>query len=150
MKSASDQIRRLRTELRPQALLEARSSWKAGHLPEARAANECEDEAIFNALHEQTATHQEIFVDGEFRRTGFMTGFPVRFVEDTSAPIEWKGGTGTGIGPYPRSALIYDKGDYEAGIAALRALGYDDNADVATLLGYASRKLSRYDDANKT
>ena len=44
-------------------------------------------------------------------------------------------------------ALIYDKGDYEAGIAALRALGYDDNADVATLLGYASRKLSRYDDA---
>jgi len=44
-------------------------------------------------------------------------------------------------------ALIYDKGDYEGGIAALRALGYDDNADVATLIGYASRKLGRYDDA---
>jgi tetratricopeptide (TPR) repeat protein len=44
-------------------------------------------------------------------------------------------------------ALIYDHGDYEAGIATLRALGYDDNADVATLLGYASRKLGRYDDA---
>ena len=44
-------------------------------------------------------------------------------------------------------ALIYDKGDYVAGIAALHALGYDDNADVATLLGYASRKLGRYDDA---
>lgn len=44
-------------------------------------------------------------------------------------------------------ALIYDKGDYERGIAALHALGYDDNADVATLLGYASRKLGRYDDA---
>ncbi len=44
-------------------------------------------------------------------------------------------------------ALIYDKDDYVAGIAALRALGYDDNADVATLLGYASRKLGRYDDA---
>ena len=43
--------------------------------------------------------------------------------------------------------LIYDQGDYVAGIAALRALGYDDNADVATLLGYASRKLGRYDDA---
>ena len=28
--------------------------------------------------------------------------------------------------------LIYDKSDYEGGIAALRALGYDDNADVAT------------------
>ena len=44
-------------------------------------------------------------------------------------------------------ALIYDKGDYEGGIAALRELGYDDNADVATLIGYASRKLDRYDDA---
>jgi tetratricopeptide (TPR) repeat protein len=44
-------------------------------------------------------------------------------------------------------ALIYDKGDYAGGIAALRALGYDDNADVATLIGYASRKLGRYDDA---
>jgi len=44
-------------------------------------------------------------------------------------------------------ALIYDKADYEAGIAALRALGHDDNADVATLIGYASRKLHRYDDA---
>jgi tetratricopeptide (TPR) repeat protein len=44
-------------------------------------------------------------------------------------------------------ALIYDRGDYVAGIAALRALGYDDNADVATLIGYASRKLGRYDDA---
>jgi tetratricopeptide (TPR) repeat protein len=43
--------------------------------------------------------------------------------------------------------LIYDKGDYAAGIAALRALGYDDNADVATTIGYASRKLGRYDDA---
>ena len=29
--------------------------------------------------------------------------------------------------------LIYDKSDYEGGIAALHALGYDDNADVATL-----------------
>ncbi len=44
-------------------------------------------------------------------------------------------------------ALVYDKGDYLAGIAALRRLGYDDNADVATLIGYASRKLGRYDDA---
>ncbi len=44
-------------------------------------------------------------------------------------------------------ALIYDKADYEAGIAALRELGYDDHPDVATLIGYASRKLGRYDDA---
>jgi tetratricopeptide (TPR) repeat protein len=44
-------------------------------------------------------------------------------------------------------ALVYDKQDYVGGIAALRAMGYDDNADVATLIGYASRKLGRYDDA---
>src|SRR5580693_1080432 len=44
-------------------------------------------------------------------------------------------------------ALVYDKSDYVGGIAVLRAMGYDDNADVATLIGYASRKLGRYDDA---
>ncbi|HUD85188.1 MAG TPA: tetratricopeptide repeat protein [Xanthobacteraceae bacterium] len=43
--------------------------------------------------------------------------------------------------------LIYDKADYVGGIAVLHTLGYDDNADVATLIGYASRKLGRYDDA---
>jgi hypothetical protein len=37
-------------------------------------------------------------------------------------------------------ALIYEKGEYEAAITALRALNHDDNADVANLIGYASRK----------
>ena len=44
-------------------------------------------------------------------------------------------------------ALIYEQGDYEAAITALRALDHDDNADVANLIGYASRRLGRYDDA---
>jgi tetratricopeptide (TPR) repeat protein len=44
-------------------------------------------------------------------------------------------------------ALVYDQGDYAGGIAVLRSMGYDDNADVATLIGYASRKLGRYDEA---
>ena len=44
-------------------------------------------------------------------------------------------------------ALIYEQGDYERAITALRALDHDDNADVANLIGYASRKLGRYDDA---
>src|ERR1700676_3240527 len=44
-------------------------------------------------------------------------------------------------------ALVYDKGDYVGGIAALRAMGYDDNVDVAPLIASASRKLGRYDDA---
>jgi tetratricopeptide (TPR) repeat protein len=44
-------------------------------------------------------------------------------------------------------ALIYEARDYPAGIAALRALGHDDHADVANLIGFASRKLGRTDDA---
>ena len=44
-------------------------------------------------------------------------------------------------------ALVYDQADYTNGIAVLHSMGYDDNADVATLIGYASRKLGRYDDA---
>ena len=44
-------------------------------------------------------------------------------------------------------ALIYDKADYVGGIAALHALGHDEHADVATLIGYASRKLGRYEEA---
>ena len=32
-------------------------------------------------------------------------------------------------------ALVYDNGDYAGGIAVLRAMGYDDNADVATVIG---------------
>ena len=44
-------------------------------------------------------------------------------------------------------ALVYDRHDYEGGIAVLHSMGFDDNADVATLIGYASRKLGRYDDA---
>jgi tetratricopeptide (TPR) repeat protein len=51
------------------------------------------------------------------------------------------------IGYEAAYALIYDSSEYQAGIAALRALERDDDPDVATLIGYASRKLGRYDDA---
>jgi len=43
-------------------------------------------------------------------------------------------------------ALIFD-GQYEAGIAAMRTLGHDDNPEVANFIGYASRKLGRYEDS---
>jgi len=43
-------------------------------------------------------------------------------------------------------ALITD-GQYEAGIAAMHALGHDDNAEIANYIGYASRKLGRYEDS---
>jgi tetratricopeptide (TPR) repeat protein len=44
-------------------------------------------------------------------------------------------------------ALIYDRGDYAGGIVKLRSLEQDNHPDVANMLGYASRKLGRYDDA---
>src|SRR5271170_1609141 len=67
----------------------------------------------------------------------------------TAKPTTHKSGSAEDFldGYHAAYALVYDKGDYVAGIAALRALGYDDNADVATMIGYASRKLGRYDDA---
>jgi tetratricopeptide (TPR) repeat protein len=43
-------------------------------------------------------------------------------------------------------ALIQD-GRYEAGIAAMRALDHDDNPEVANFIGYASRKLGRYEES---
>jgi hypothetical protein len=44
--------------------------------------------------------------------------------------------------------MLAGRNDYRAGITALRAWSDTDNADVATLLDYASRKLGHYDDAN--
>jgi tetratricopeptide (TPR) repeat protein len=43
--------------------------------------------------------------------------------------------------------MIYKQHDYTAGIDKLKSLGHDDNADVANLIGYSSRKLGRYDDS---
>ncbi len=41
-------------------------------------------------------------------------------------------------------ATIYDRNDYTAAIAQLKALGRDDNAAVANLIGYSYRKLGDY------
>src|SRR5260370_41837340 len=41
-------------------------------------------------------------------------------------------------------ATIYDRNDYAAGIAQLKALGHDDSAAVANLIGYSYRKLGDY------
>jgi tetratricopeptide (TPR) repeat protein len=43
-------------------------------------------------------------------------------------------------------ALIFDA-QYEAGIAAMRALDHDDHPEVANFIGYANRKLGRYEDS---
>jgi tetratricopeptide (TPR) repeat protein len=41
-------------------------------------------------------------------------------------------------------ATIYDRNDYAAAIDQLKALGHDDSAAVANLIGYAYRKLGDY------
>ena len=42
-------------------------------------------------------------------------------------------------------AAIYERNDYTGAIPMLRALGQDDRADVANLIGYSYRKLGDYD-----
>ena len=41
-------------------------------------------------------------------------------------------------------ATIYDRNDYASAIGQLMALGQDDRADVANLIGYSYRKLGNY------
>jgi tetratricopeptide (TPR) repeat protein len=41
-------------------------------------------------------------------------------------------------------ATIYDQHDYASAIAQLQALGHDDSAAVANLIGYSYRKLGDY------
>jgi len=48
---------------------------------------------------------------------------------------------------YQRARVLIMDGQYEDGIDAMHALGHDDNPEIANFIGYASRKLGRYDDA---
>ena len=41
-------------------------------------------------------------------------------------------------------ATIYDRNDYAGGIDQLKALGHDEHANVANLIGYSYRKLGDY------
>ena len=44
-------------------------------------------------------------------------------------------------------AMIYRHHEYASAIDKLKSLGHDDNADVANLIGYSSRKLGHYEDS---
>jgi tetratricopeptide (TPR) repeat protein len=49
------------------------------------------------------------------------------------------------IGGYRAAyATIYDRNEYRAAIEELKALGHDDYANVANLIGYSYRKLGDY------
>jgi Flp pilus assembly protein TadD len=59
---------------------------------------------------------------------------------EKGSSLEW-------INHFWAAHALIQKGDYQAGITALHALGSDEHPDVATYLGYANRKLGRYDEA---
>lgn len=46
---------------------------------------------------------------------------------------------------YRSARQVILAGDYRGGIAAMHALGHDENADVANYIGYAYRKLGDYE-----
>lgn len=70
---------------------------------------------------------------------------------DTKAPADKKANDKKSqrdfLDGYRHAYNLIQKGEYEAGIAALRSLKQDDHPDVANYVGYASRKLGRYEDA---
>jgi tetratricopeptide (TPR) repeat protein len=49
------------------------------------------------------------------------------------------------IKDYRAAREIILAGNYRGGIAAMHALGHDDNADVANYIGYAYRRLGSYE-----
>ena len=51
------------------------------------------------------------------------------------------------IGGYKAARALALEGKFDEAIAAFHALGRDEHADVANYIGFASRKLGRYDDA---
>lgn len=50
---------------------------------------------------------------------------------------------------FAEGRMLILSGQYEAGIAAMLALGRDDHPDVAASIGYASSKLGRVDEARR-
>jgi 5-methyltetrahydropteroyltriglutamate--homocysteine methyltransferase len=100
----ADQIGSL---LRPAHLLQARAEVTAG-TRSADALTALEDEAILAALERQRETGIGVYVDGEFRRDGFMTGFPANvsgFRHGVAVATPWRGGSGE-EGASPNTQLL--------------------------------------------
>ena len=82
--------------LRPQALLDAREAHKAGKIT-LEQLRKAEDEAILKVLELQRQSGIEVFTDGEFRRTSWVSGLPevLEGVRPTDRqrlpPGAWKG-----------------------------------------------------------
>lgn len=69
--------------------------------------------------------------------------------DDKSGAIEQqqKQAAATFLHDYRAARLITLAGNYPGGIAAMRALGRDENPDVANYIGYAYRKMGDYKDS---
>jgi 5-methyltetrahydropteroyltriglutamate--homocysteine methyltransferase len=78
--------------LRPTELLEARAARAQGRLA-ADALRMIEDQAILDALELQRRVGLDVYMDGEFRRTGWMTDLidAVEGFVPERVPIEWRG-----------------------------------------------------------
>jgi hypothetical protein len=52
-------------------------------------------------------------------------------------------------GNFQSARALIAAGRYEDGIAAMKALGYDDHPDIASAIGYANAQLGRFAEARK-
>jgi 5-methyltetrahydropteroyltriglutamate--homocysteine methyltransferase len=115
--------------LRPERLMQARQERAHGRLS-AEELRTLEDEAILEALGHQRRAGVDVYVDGEFRRTGWMTGFADAvegFVPAGRAMLPWKGGTGA-EGESPNVRLATTKITPKARIAEQEARFLKDHA----------------------
>jgi predicted Zn-dependent protease len=85
--------------------------------------------------------------NGQTNQGQMNQGAPTKKRGGTTDNKTEKGSSLEWINHFWAAHALIQKGDYEAGIAALHALGSDEHPDVATYLGYANRKLGRYDEA---
>lgn len=78
---------------------------------------------------EPPATHSKATAKSSKKKPGRQSG-----IEDPAFARGYRAAWST----------IYDRNDYSGAIEQLRALGHDDNANVANLIGYSYRKLGDY------
>jgi 5-methyltetrahydropteroyltriglutamate--homocysteine methyltransferase len=96
--------------LRPQHLMEARAAFLAERL-DAKSLGDIEDNAVLQAIAAQQRCGIDVFVDGEFRRTGFMTNLADNvegFEPSVLAGQHWRGDT-SGKPSSPNIRLVSGK-----------------------------------------
>ena len=93
--------------LRPERLMEARDAFKTG-LIDVKALQTIEDDAVLRAIDMQKRCGIHVFVDGEFRRTGFMTNLAdsVDGFENSALKSQVWRGTATDQPPSPNIRVV--------------------------------------------